>query len=85
MEHFHKTLQQAEKQKQYVIIDVYAEGRQKLRLYDMGFYKGSLVMPLYECLGGGTRVYAIKDTLIALRQKEAQSILVKEMKTYGGK
>ena len=80
MENLYKTLKQADKEKRYYIIDVVTEQKQKLRLYDMGFYEGSVVMPLYECWGGRTRVYAVKDTLIALRQKDAQTIFVKEMR-----
>lgn len=80
MENLYKTLKQADKEKRYYIIDVVTEQKQKLRLYDMGFYEGSVVMPLYECWGGGTRVYVVKDTLIALRQKDAQTIFVKEMR-----
>ena len=80
MENLYKTLKKTDKEKRYYIIDVVTEQKQKLRLYDMGFYEGNVVMPLYECWGGGTRVYAVKDTLIALRQKDAQTIFVKEMR-----
>ena len=67
----------------YSIVEIKAEEKQKLRLYDMGFYTGSIVTPLYECLGGGTKVYEIKQTLIALRQQDAENIFVKEWKEYG--
>lgn len=50
-------------------------GKEKLRLYDLGFFRGSRVLPLYECVGGGTRVYRVKDTLIALRNTDAEQIL----------
>ena len=53
-------------------------GEEKLRLFDLGFFRGSRVLPLYECCGGGTRVYRVKDTLIALRNKDASCILVEE-------
>lgn len=54
------------------------EGEEKLRLFDLGFFRGSRVLPLYECAGGGTRVYRVKDTLIALRDRDAQNILAEE-------
>jgi len=54
-------------------------GEEKLRLFDLGFFRGSRVLPLYECAGGGTRVYRVKDTLIALRNKDASCILVEEV------
>ena len=53
-------------------------GEGKLRLFDLGFFRGSRVLPLYECCGGGTRVYRVKDTLIALRNQDAAQILVEE-------
>lgn len=54
------------------------QGECRLRLFDLGFFQGSLVLPLYECAGGGTRVYRVKDTLIALRNTDARGILVEE-------
>lgn len=54
------------------------EGEEKLRLFDLGFFRGSRVLPLYECIGGGTRVYRVKDTMIALRNTDAAVILVEE-------
>ena len=56
--------------------EIRGEGR--LRLFDLGFFRGSHVLPLYECAGGGTRVYRVKDTLIALRNADAARILVEE-------
>lgn len=53
-------------------------GEGRLRLFDLGFFRGSRVLPLYECAGGGTRVYRVKDTLIALRNADAARILVEE-------
>ena len=54
------------------------QGEGKLRLFDLGFFRGSRVLPLYECAGGGTRVYRVKDTLIALRNGDAACISVEE-------
>lgn len=61
-----------------IVEDVKAAESQRLRLFDLGFFQGSLVCPLYECYGGKTRVYAVKQTLIAIRSKEADCILAKE-------
>jgi len=58
------------------VMDVTGEG--KLRLFDLGFFRGSRVLPLYECYCGGTRVYRVKDTLIALRNRDAEQISVEE-------
>lgn len=54
------------------------QGDSRLRLFDLGFFRGSRVLPLYECCGGGTRVYRVKDTLIALRNGDAACISVEE-------
>ena len=54
------------------------QGDSRLRLFDLGFFRGSRVLPLYECCGGGTRVYRVKDTLIALRNADAVCISVEE-------
>lgn len=54
------------------------QGECRLRLFDLGFFRGSRVLPLYECCGGGTRVYRVKDTLIALRNADAAHISVEE-------
>ena len=59
------------------------QGEGKLRLFDLGFFRGSRVLPLYECYGGGTRVYRVKDTLIALRNTDAKCILVEEAEENG--
>ena len=48
------------------------------RLENLGFFRDSRVLPLYECAGGGTRVYRVKDTLIALRDADAARIFVEE-------
>ena len=59
------------------------EGEEKLRLFDLGFFRGSRVLPLYECACGGTRVYRVKDTLIALRDQDAGNILAEECREEG--
>ena len=61
-----------------IVQDIEAEESQRLRLFDLGFFQGSQVCPLYECYGGRTRVYAVKRTLIAIRASEADCILAKE-------
>lgn len=54
------------------------QGESRLRFFDLGFFRGSRVLPMYECAGGGTRVYRVKDTLIALRDRDAARISVEE-------
>ena len=38
---------------------------------------------LFPCTGGGTRVYRVKDTLIALRDRDAAQILAEEAGSDG--
>lgn len=59
------------------------KGECRLRYFDLGFFRGSRVLPLYECCGGGTRVYRVKDTLIALRNGDAENIIVREAEENG--
>ena len=58
-------------------------GEERLRFFDLGFFRGSRVLPMYECTGGGTRVYRVKDTLIALRDRDAAQILAEEAGSDG--
>lgn len=48
-----------------------------LYFMDLGFYKGARVCPFAVCLCGGTRLYEVKQTQIALRNQDAQNIAVK--------
>lgn len=50
------------------------ECAQELRLMELGFCRGSLVRPMYSCVRGGTRVYGVKGTMIALRDTDAAQI-----------
>lgn len=54
-----------------------------LRLLELGFYPDSLVTPLYVCMYGGTRVYQVKYTLLALRTQDAAKIRVKVVTQNG--
>ncbi len=53
-------------------------GENKLRLYGLGFFEGSEIVPMYENRKGSTRVYRVKDCLIALRKQDGEQILTKE-------
>lgn len=48
----------------------------KRRLYDLGFFEGSSIEPLYESHGGGTVAYLVKGTIIALRKEDAENIII---------
>ncbi len=48
-----------------------------LYFMDLGFCKGAKVRPFAVCLCGGTRLYEVKQTYIALRNQDAAKIAVK--------
>ncbi len=83
MEKVQKTLKDIPISKECIIHRIVGEEGKRLRLFDLGFFQGSHVVPLYECHGGGTRVYYVKNTLIAIRSGEAKKILAEEAEKYG--
>lgn len=48
----------------------------KKRMFDLGFVYNSRITPLYSSMFGGTIAYLIKGSVIALREKDANKILV---------
>ena len=48
------------------------------RLMDLGFVPGSEITPLYAAPAGDPRAYLVCDTVIALRQKDADTVAVEE-------
>lgn len=47
---------------------------EKIRLFDLGFSVGSEVIPLFKSSTGNTKLYLVKNTLIALRKKDSSLI-----------
>ena len=50
----------------------------KRRLLDLGFVKGSRVIPVLDSPGKGMRAYLIKGCKIALRNTESRHIIVEK-------
>lgn len=48
----------------------------KKRFLDLGFVKGTSIIPILTSPSGNIRAYLIKDTLIAIRDEDATEILV---------
>lgn len=48
------------------------------RLMDLGFTKGARVRSLFPSPGGRMIAYGVRGTVIALRKKDAQSVLLRE-------
>ncbi len=48
----------------------------KKRFLDLGFIKGSQIMPILNSPSGNIRAYLIKDTLIAIREEDSSNITI---------
>ncbi|SHG84135.1 ferrous iron transport protein A [Thermosyntropha lipolytica DSM 11003] len=59
-----------------VIKEVRLEGFVRRRLLDLGFVPGTAVKSIRQGPGGSPIVFEVRDTLIALRAKEAGKILI---------
>ncbi len=49
----------------------------KRRLLDIGLSKNTLVTPLFDSVSGGIRAYKIRNSLIAIRDDDAEKIIVR--------
>ncbi len=61
------------------ILSLSAQEPLRGRLLDLGFVPGGEITPLYAAPLGDPRAYLICDTVIALRQRDADAVAV-EMK-----
>lgn len=55
-------------------------GAERRRFLDLGIVRGTVVVPEFRSPGGEPTAYLIKETLVALRQKQARQILVTPVK-----
>ena len=68
------TLQNLKIGTEATIIGIDRDCRNKLRLLDMGFTKGSVITPLWQSKNKHITAYRIKGTLIGLRTEESRYI-----------
>lgn len=61
-----------------IISEVKTENSLKFRLQDIGFLKNTKIKVLHSSPSGDPRAYFIKNTTIALRNKDAKNILVQK-------
>ncbi|MBP3646310.1 MAG: ferrous iron transport protein A [Clostridia bacterium] len=61
-----------------VICDLKGDAALCERLQDLGFIENARIKCLFSASFGDPRAYRIKDTVIALRKKDADTILCKE-------
>ncbi len=64
------------KYKKYKVININADEIIKRRLFDIGLIKGTKIELLYESPSKNIKAYLIRDSIIAIRNKDAKSIEV---------
>lgn len=62
-----------------IIISVNTNENIKRRLMDIGFVKGEKVKLILKNIGDNMRAYKIKNTIMALRLKDTQNILIEKI------
>jgi len=60
-------------------VEVTGEGKHQRRMLDMGFVPGASVDVVRKAPLGDPVEYSVKGTAVALRQREASTILVEEV------
>lgn len=55
-------------------------GAERRRFLDLGIVRGTVIVPEFRSPGGEPTAYRIKETLVALRNKQARQILVAPVK-----
>ena len=69
-------LNNIEKQKDYIIQNIKASEDIKRRLYDIGLIKDTKIKLLYVSPTKNIKAYLIRDSIIAIRNKDASLIKV---------
>ena len=69
-------LNNIEKQKEYIIKNIKASEDIKRRLYDIGLIKDTKIKLLYVSPTKNIKAYIIRDSIIAIRNKDASLIKV---------
>jgi len=61
------------------VVEIEGSGKHQRRMLDMGFVPGAEVTVIRKAPLNDPTEYSVKDTAVALRQKDANSILVEEL------
>ena len=69
-------LNNIEKQKEYIIQNIKSSEDIKRRLYDIGLIKDTKIKLLYVSPTKNIKAYLIRDSIIAIRNKDASLIKV---------
>ena len=60
-----------------VILNVDTQISLKQRLYDIGFVPGTKIKVVHQSPAGNPRAYLVRDTVIALRNCDAEKVYVR--------
>lgn len=73
------TLDKININEKYIICDVLLEEHVKKRMYDLGIIENSVIESLYKSPFNDPVAYLVKDTVIAIRNKDAEKIIVRRI------
>jgi len=65
--------------KYYIVDNINANEKIKRRLYDIGLINGTVVKLLFKSPSKRIKAYLIRDSIIAIRNKDASLIKVSEI------
>ena len=67
-----------------LVSELRTEGAMRRRLMDLGFTPGTRIEALYRGGRGGMTAYLVRDTVIALRPEDAQTVRVRPCENAPG-
>lgn len=73
------TLNELKINKKARVIEIQINSSIKRRILDLGIIKGTQIKPVLKSPLGSPRAYEIKGSLIAIRNEDAEKILVEEI------
>lgn len=76
------TLRDVIMDREVVITNIKDRDGMKRRLLDLGFVEGSRVIPVLNSPSKGMRAYLVKGCKIALRNHDAENILIEEVMKF---
>ena len=62
--------------KKGVIKDIYCAENIKRRLLDLGFVKGTSIVPVLVSPSGDPRAFLVRGSIIAIRKEETEKIMI---------
>jgi len=63
----------------YTVDGINLDEKNKRRLYDIGLVKGTKIRTLFKSPSQKIKAYLIRDSIIAIRDKDASKIKVREL------